>query len=248
MLFYSVSLFAQESTSRDTLPAPFRVAKTAPEEYEDMLRVSSADLRTPENVKTTIEYDIRTGYYVVHTRLGGHDILTPIVLTAEEYLDYSFQQSVQAYYRQKNEEEFQKEADKKFNLTEMQFDIGAADRIFGPGGVRVRTQGTAEVELGLNLSKTQNPSLSESVRKQTYFNFDENIQLNVQASVGSKVSFDMNYNTETSFDFDSKKLKLAYTGEEDEIIKSLEAGNVSMTTSNSLINGGAALFGMKADM
>ena len=248
MLFYSVSLFAQESTSRDTLPAPFRVAKTAPEEYEDMLRVSSADLRTPENVKTTIEYDIRTGCYVVHTRLGGHDILTPIVLTAEEYLDYSFQQSVQAYYRQKNEEEFQKEADKKFNLTEMQFDIGAADRIFGPGGVRVRTQGTAEVELGLNLSKTQNPSLSESARKQTYFNFDENIQLNVQASVGSKVSFDMNYNTETSFDFDSKKLKLAYTGEEDEIIKSLEAGNVSMTTSNSLINGGAALFGMKADM
>ena len=165
MLFYSVSLFAQESTSRDTLPAPFRVAKTAPEEYEDMLRVSSADLRTPENVKTTIEYDIRTGCYVVHTRLGGYDILTPIVLTAEEYLDYSFQQSVQAYYRQKNEEEFQKEADKKFNLTEMQFDIGAADRIFGPGGVRVRTQGTAEVELGLNLSKTQNPSLSESVRK-----------------------------------------------------------------------------------
>ncbi len=70
----------------------------------------------------------------------------------------------------------------------------------------------------------------------------------MQASVGSKVNFDMNYNTETSFDFDSKKLKLAYTGEEDEIIKSLEAGNVSMTTSNSLINGGAALFGMKADL
>lgn len=41
---------------------------------------------------------------------------------------------------------------------------------------------------------------------------------------------------------------MAYTGEEDEIIKSLEAGNVSMNTSNSLINGGAALFGMKADL
>ena len=108
MLFYSVSLFAQKSTSRDTLPAPFRVAKTAPEEYEDMLRVSSADLRTPENVKTTIEYDIRTGCYVVHTRLGGHDILTPIVLTAEEYLDYSFQQSVQAYIGRKMKRSFKR--------------------------------------------------------------------------------------------------------------------------------------------
>ena len=112
----------------------------------------------------------------------------------------------------------------------------------------MKTQGSAEVELGLKQNKTKNPSLPERARNRTFFNFDENVQLNVQASVGSKVNFDMNYNTETSFDFDSKKLKLAYTGEEDEIIKSLEAGNVSMTTSNSLINGGAALFGMKADL
>ena len=119
----------------------------------------------------------------------------------------------------------------------MQFDIGAAERIFGPGGVRVKTQGSAEVVLGMKQNKTKNPSLPERARNRTFFNFDESVQLNVQASVGSKVNFDMNYNTETSFDFDSKKLKLAYTGEEDEIIKSLEAGNVSMTTSNSLING-----------
>ena len=141
-----------------------------------------------------------------------------------------------------------KKFQKQFNLTDMQFGIGAAERIFGPGGVRVRTQGSAEVEMGLKQSKTKNPSLPERARNRTFFNFDESVQLNVQASVGSKVNFDMNYNTETSFDFDSKKLKLAYTGEEDEIIKSLEAGNVSMTTSNSLINGGAALFGMKADL
>ena len=102
--------------------------------------------------------------------------------------------------------------------------------------------------MGLKRNSTQDPSLPERARSRTFFNFDESVQLNVQASVGSKVNFDMNYNTETSFDFDSKKLKLAYTGEEDEIIKSLEAGNVSMTTSNSLINGGAALFGMKADL
>ena len=185
---------------------------------------------------------------MVRTKLGDADLTTPISLTPEEYQDYSFQKSVQSYYRQKNEEEFQKAANKQFNLADMQFNIGAAERIFGPGGVRVKTQGSAEVELGLKQNKTKNPSLPERARNRTFFNFDENVQLNVQASVGSKVNFDMNYNTETSFDFDSKKLKLAYTGEEDEIIKSLEAGNVSMTTSNSLINGGAALFGMKADL
>lgn len=234
---------------KDTVPATrYPVSKTVPQDYEDLTKKSPMDLRDPENVKTAVEYDIKTGSYVVRTRLGDKDLTTPISLTPEEYQDYSMQQSLRSYYRQKNEEEFQKEADKKFNLADMQFGIGAAERVFGPGGVRVKTQGSAEVTMGLKRNSTQDPSLPERARSRTFFNFDESVQLNVQASVGSKVNFDMNYNTETSFDFDSKKLKLAYTGEEDEIIKSLEAGNVSMTTSNSLINGGAALFGMKADL
>lgn len=233
----------------DTVPATrFPVAKTVPENYKDLNKKSPMDLRDPENVKTFVEYDINTGRYIVRTRLGEKDLITPINLSPEEYQDYSMQKSIQSYYRQKNEEEFQKEADKKFNLADMQFGLGAAERIFGPGGVRVRTQGSAEVTLGLKRNSTKDPSLPERARSNTIFNFDESVQLNVQASVGSKVNFVMDYNTETSFDFDSKKLKLAYTGEEDEIIKSLEAGNVSMTTSNSLINGGAALFGMKADL
>ena len=232
----------------DTIVTRYPVNKTIPEEYNDLLKHSPADLKDPENVTTRIEYDLKTGTYIVRTRVGDMELGTPMSLTPEEYQDYSMQESLRSYFRQKNEEEYQKEVNKKFNLTDMQFNIGPAERIFGPGGVRVKTQGSAELTIGLKTNKTDNPSLPERARSRTFFNFDENVQLNVQASVGSKVNFNMNYNTETSFDFDSKQLKLAYTGEEDEIIKSIEAGNVSMTTSNSLINGGAALFGMKADL
>ncbi len=239
---------ASASQVRDTVPPRYPVSKTITEEYEDLLQHSPADLKDPENVTTTIEYDIKTGTYLIKTRLGDMVLGTPMTLTPEEYQDYSMQESMRAYFRDKNAEEFEKEINKKFNITDMQFDLGPADRIFGPGGVRVKTQGSAEVTIGLNTNKTDNPSLPTSSRNRTYFNFDESVQLNMQAAVGSKVNFNMNYNTETSFDFDSKQLKLAYTGEEDEIIKSIEAGNVSMTTSNSLINGGAALFGMKADL
>ncbi|MCD8193193.1 MAG: cell surface protein SprA, partial [Tannerellaceae bacterium] len=229
-------------------PARYPVSKTAPQEYQDMVKQSPADLRDPENVQTIIEYDLKSGSYIVRTRIGDMEIGTPMTLTPEEYQDYSMQQSLREYFRQKNEEEFLREANKEFNIADMQFDIGAAEKVFGPGGVRVRTQGSADVTLGLKSNTTKNPSLPARSRSRTFFNFDESVQLNVQANVGTKVKFDMNYNTETSFDFDSKKLKLAYTGEEDEIIRSLEAGNVSMTTSNSLIRGGAALFGMKADL
>lgn len=233
---------------QDTIPARYPVSKTTPEEYDDILTQSPADLRSPENVKTQVEYDIKTGTYLIRTKVGDMELGTPLSLTPEEYQDYSMQQSLRSYFRQKNEEEFQKEADKTLNLTDIQFGIGAAERVFGPGGVRVRTQGSADITLGLKRNTTKDPSLPERSRTRTFFNFDETVQLNVQATVGTKVNFDMNYNTETSFDFDSQKLKLAYTGDEDEIIKTLEAGNVSMTTNNSLIRGGAALFGMKADL
>ena len=233
----------------DTLPSRYPVAKTVPENYiDDIKKKKPMDLRDPDNVTTTIDYDIRTGTYLIRTKIGDMEIGTPMSLTPEEYQNHSLQESLRSYFRQKNDEEFLKEADKTLNLTDLQFDLGPAERIFGPGGVRVRTQGSAEITMGLKQNKTKNQTLPVRAQNRTFFNFDENVQLNVQASVGNKVSFDMNYNTETTFDFDSKKLKLAYTGEEDEIIKTLEAGNVSMTTNNSLINGGAALFGIKADL
>ena len=140
-LAYEMSLpdTEQPVVPDDTVPkvrTRFPVAKTVPEEYQDLTKQSPADLKTPDNVKSVVEYDIRTGTYVVRTKLGDADLTTPISLTPEEYQDYSFQKSVQSYYRQKNEEEFQKAANKQFNLADMQFNIGAAERIFGPGGVR----------------------------------------------------------------------------------------------------------------
>lgn len=94
----------------------------------------------------------------------------------------------------------------------------------------------------------KNPSLPESQRKTLGFDFDEKININVNGKVGDKVNMNMNYNTDATFDFDTKRLKLKYEGKEDEIIKLIEAGNVSMSTNNSLIRGASALFGIRTDL
>ncbi|GHT37466.1 hypothetical protein FACS189435_2530 [Bacteroidia bacterium] len=225
------------------------VPKTMLEKYKDELAQPSIGLPDPENVKTTVEYDLKSGQYLFRTTVGEMEIETPLMLTPEEYREFDMQQSLRSYFKKKNEEEFLSEANKEFDLADMQFDIGGiGERIFGKGGVRLRPQGSAELKLGMKQNKTDNPSLPVRARNRSYFNFDQDIQFNVQAGVGTKVKFNMNYNTETSFDFDSKQLRLAYNGEEDEIIKSLEAGNVSMHTNNSLIHGGSALFGIKTDL
>ena len=102
--------------------------------------------------------------------------------------------------------------------------------------------------MGIKSNKTDNPALSLNSRRKTYFDFDQKIQATIQASVGDRMKFNMTYNTDATFDFDSKNIKLAYEGKEDDIVKSIEAGNVSMTTGSSLIRGSTALFGIKTKL
>ena len=130
----------------------------------------------------------------------------------------------------------------------MHFDLGPMNKIFGPGGVRIKTQGSAELKIGANTRFTDNPSLSERNRKVFGFDFDEKINLSLNGKVGDKVNMDFNYNSEATFDFDTQNLKLRYEGKEDEIIKLVEAGNVSMPTNSSLVRGASSLFGVRTDM
>lgn len=206
------------------------------------------DLRNPENLHTEAVYDEQTGQYLYGTRLGNYFLEAPYHLSPEEYQSWSMKRSLNAYYRKKNAEEFKQKGKDKFDFTDMHFDLGPMNKIFGPGGVRIKTQGSAELKIGANTRFTDNPSLSQRNRKVFGFDFNENINLSLNGKVGDKVNMDFNYNSEATFDFDTQNLKLSYDGKEDEIIKLIEAGNVSMPTSSSLIRGASSLFGVRADM
>lgn len=153
-----------------------------------------------------------------------------------------------AFFRKKNDEIYQTKGKEKFDFSDMHFDLGPAEKIFGPGGIRVRTQGSAELKLGMNKKSIDNPSLPIRNRKTTMMNFDEKINLNVNGKVGDKVNMNLNYNTDATLDYDAQNMKLKYDGKEDEIIKLVEAGNVSFPSNSSLIKGASSLFGVRTDM
>jgi len=236
----------------DSVALKFPVAQIVPDSIGDLKQAHPIDLKTPKTFTPDFQYNPITNRYELRSKIGDMDIVTPLSLTPEEYYKYSLKKSMDAYYLEKYSEEFQgKDSTKKkdaLSMFDFKFDLGPADKIFGPGGVQLKANGSINTKIGFTRSSTQNPTLSERQKNRTAFDFNTQIQANVNASVGNKLSYDMNYNTESTFDFDTKKLKLAYAGKEDEIVKTLEAGNVSMNTSNSLIRGGAALFGIKTEL
>ena len=173
----------------------------------------------------------------------------PIIMTPEEYQQWSLNRSMRNYYQEKNAEAYAQKGQKsKFDFMNMQFDLGPAEKIFGPGGVQFKSQGSAELKLGVNMKNIDNPSLPIRNRKTIGMDFDEKLNLSVNGKIGDKMDFNLNYNTEATFDFDSKNLKLQYQGKEDEIVKLIEAGNVSFPTNNSLIQGSSSLFGVRTDL
>ncbi|MCQ2343630.1 MAG: cell surface protein SprA [Paludibacteraceae bacterium] len=232
----------------DSIPAPpgvHQVSRTAIDDIDDYTTEYPIDLADPDNINRGFDYDPITGEYVLHSRVGDMDINTPIRLSPNEYETLTRKNNMRNYWREKNKEALDNYED-KFDITDMKFSLGPAEKVFGPGGVRIKMQGSAELKFGIKYNNIQNYTLSERLRKTTTFDFDENIQLNVNASVGDRIKFGMNYNTEASFEYDQTKIKLAYEGKDDDIIKAIEVGNVSLPLNTQLITGSQALFGMRA--
>ena len=248
----SSSSFSEDSipdTQQDLSYRPTTKRKQYSQDtYQDILQQESAvELKDPENITTGVEYQPETGYYILHTRVGDTDIATPFMMTGEEYKRYSEQQAILKYWKEK-QNTGEPNNEQKFDITDMKFNIGPADKLFGPGGVQLKTQGSAEMKFGVNHQKLDNPVLTQRARNNTVLDFDTKIQLSVNGKVGEKVNFNMNYNTEATFDFDQQMLKLNYKGKEDDIIQTLEAGNVSMQLNSSLISGSSSLFGIRTDL
>ena len=237
-----------DDTIPDSLLHPrWKIQRTTALTLDDY-RLPAADLKRPDNLKQQVIYNDTLNRYMIGTRIGSVWLSAPIIMTPEEYRRWSEQQARNQFFRNKNDEIYQAKGKEKFDFTDMHFDLGPAEKIFGPGGVRIKTQGSAELKLGATLKNIDNPSLPIRNRKTTTIDFDEKINLNVNGKVGDKVNLNLNYNTDATFDFDTQNLKLKYEGKEDEIVKLVEAGNVSFPSNSSLVQGASSLFGLRTDL
>ena len=244
-------LSGQTSSSQlppDSTGNNFQATENSPDKPAGLQSIAPVRL-DPPNVRTEVRYDYRTNLYIFERIIGGTVADTPVTMTPKEYMEYRLKQMQNSHFRDRNTSGGSGSPFvRPLSLSRQRARDKLSGAIFGPGGVRLTTRGSVEISAGLKRDVTDNPTLPQRARVRNRFDFDQQIQLNLNAKVGDKIDFNINYDSNATFDLDAREIKLAYRGGEDEIIRNIEAGNVSMTTTNSLINGGAALFGIKTDL
>jgi cell surface protein SprA len=202
-------------------------------------------LYDPSNIKSTEVYDPDKNEYVIYQKIGSFDYRTPVFMSPEDYRKYEYEKSMREYWDSRISG---KQSGFKSSLIP-NIDVGgeAFDKIFGTNTINIVPQGSAELIFGISISHTDNPTLSEKLRTIPTFDFKEKIQMNVTGSIGDKVKLGINYNTDAMFEFENKT-KLQYAGKEDEILKKVEAGDVTLPLTGTLITGSYSLFGLKTEM
>ncbi len=203
-------------------------------------------MNVPENFKKQIVYDKNTEKYILYQRIGNTDLVSQTVMSFQEYLDYQLEEMMQNHWTLRSGDR-QKSTQQSYGLPKLYVRGEAFDKVFGGNTVDIRPQGSAELIFSLRVNRLDNPNYTVKQRKTTSFDFQEKIQMNVIGKIGEKLKLTTNFNTEATFNFEND-MKLEYTGFEDEIIKKIEVGNVSLPLNGTLITGSQSLLGIKTQL
>ncbi|MBM2817197.1 MAG: gliding motility-related protein [Ignavibacteria bacterium] len=118
--------------------------------------------------------------------------------------------------------------------------------LFGKPQININVNGEVNLRLGWRWDSQNLGTVSAFGQTQSSPIFSQDIRLNLSGSIGDKLKLGTDWNTKSTFDYNNK-FKIGYEGEDDEIIKLIELGNVTLPLQSSLISGGQALFGVRAD-
>ena len=238
------SSFSQETDETDDAEQEIDSVKTG-------FELGRLKMDNPESIVSKYIYDPKLNAYIYSEKVGDFDIGYPIILTPEQFFELIREESIKDYFKEKSDaysgkKEGSEEARKNL-LPNFYINNNFFQSVFGGNTIEVIPQGSVAMDLGVIWQKNDNPSLSPRNRTNLSFDFDQRISLSMLGKIGERLQVTANYDTEATFDFQNI-VKLDYTPTEDDIIQSIEVGNVNMPLNSSLIQGAQSLFGVKTQL
>lgn len=222
------------------------------DEKDEKIKTGRPKLEDSKNFRAKIKYDPTKRYYRQEDRVGDNILLKhPSIMTSKEYNDQELNKKIREYYKNKTDalDGKKEEARESRNRLLPIFRVNSElfEEIFGGEEIDITFDGSVTAGIVLAYQYIENPILSEQNRG----NFNTDLQLRISANadgkIGTKLKFNINYDTQATFTFQNQ-MNLGFTGKEDDIIKKLEIGNVSMPLNSNIMRGSQALFGVKTVM
>ncbi len=246
-LIDSTGTTPKQSTGSDTLsaiPLPDGIIidpvaiDTISEPEEELIFRTTALLRTDLPIVISAKHDTTTDFIVLSQKLSGSELPIQGALSSDQYLKRAseaadreiWQKSVRDRLPIKKEREGEGivisipiirsgKKKQKFDQT--------VERIIGGNDVTLTVSGNIRVDGEMRMIKRE--ELRDDADQTSYnFKVNQTQQFNIKGKIGEKVDVAIDQDSDRLFDFENN-LSVRYTGYEGEIVKSIEAGNVSLS-------------------
>jgi len=233
LVFFSLEIYAQDE--QDSIPQGSTYG--------------TISMPNPSSVVSKYEYDSYLDKYIYTEKIGSVNTKFPLVLTPKEFEALVLEEQMKSYFKQKSDAALGKgdEENQKNLIPIFYVNNSFFQSVFGGNQIEVNPRGSVAVDMGILYSKQDNPALSPRNQSNLTFDFDQRISMSLQASVGTRLQVNAEYDTESTFDFQNQ-VKMDYTPTEDDIIQKIEVGNVNMPLNSTLIQGSQSLFGVKTQL
>jgi cell surface protein SprA len=211
----------------------------------------SAFFAQPTARKRTVRIDSTGKFVVIEEKVAGQETKILLRVPIEDYIEAELDlhrrklwEDVGYKYELKSSKRELGELIKDITQLEIPLPKVGLLSIFGEPKISLKIGGAVDIHGAWRNENTQGVTASRYGNTRNEPDFKQQVQITVNGTIGDKLHIDADWNTERTFQYENQ-LKIKYEGYEDEIIQSIEAGNVSLQTSP-LVGGSEALFGLKA--
>jgi len=241
-----------DSTAREAQMAYRRTDPPSVEAFPAREKSLFLDVSSPA-YRRELRIDSTGQLVTVTETVNGLEVKVPLTISLEEYIRLRFAEDRRKNWRSfidvnKNVLKSDQLGSVLKSFTNISIPVPSNPlfSIFGGKDIKLNVSGAVDIRAGFRRTSSDKVTSSALDQVRNEPNFNQDVRVNVNGTIGDKLNILADWNTQRTFDYENQ-LKIKYTGYEDEIIKTIEAGNVSLRTP-ALIGGGQSLFGIKANM
>jgi len=188
-------------------------------------------------IRRQVLIDAQAGRVILEESVYGIPVGIPLVIGLDDYLRLRASNTLRSNWRSFNQTRLkQRGASDSGSLFEIQIPVKfpkAIRSIIGEGGPglkvtgmrRISFAGRSEWTEGLQQTATSKPSKFPSL------NMEQQSRFTIEGTIGSKITVSVDQDSERDNELQNN-IQIRYTGEEDEIVQEIQAGNTTLALPN----------------